>query len=57
MGGRGDIHSMTIFLELLNIVYENDFLHKISKVILVPSYYLPLSSQFHYPSLLNDIKV
>ncbi len=27
-GGGGDTHSMTIFLELLNIVRENDFLKK-----------------------------
>jgi hypothetical protein len=28
-GGRGgDTHSMTIFLELLNIVLENDFINK-----------------------------
>jgi len=27
-GGKVDIHSMTIFLELLNIVHENDFLNK-----------------------------
>jgi len=30
-GGGGAIHSMTIFFELLNIVYENDFLKKIKK--------------------------
>ncbi len=30
-GGGGDTNSMTIFFELLNIVYENDFLRKISK--------------------------
>jgi hypothetical protein len=42
---------------LLNIVHENDFLNKILKIILVPSSYFPLLSQFHYPSLLNDIQV
>jgi hypothetical protein len=48
---------MTIFLELFNIVHENDFLNKILEIILVPSSYFPLLSQFHYPSLLNDIQV
>jgi hypothetical protein len=56
-GGGGDIHSMTIFLELLSIVHENDFLNKILKIILVPSSYFSLLSQFHYPSLLNNIQV
>jgi hypothetical protein len=28
VGGGGDIHSMTIFLELLNIIHENDFINK-----------------------------
>jgi len=53
----GDIHSMTIFLELLNTVHKNDFLNKIFKIISVPSSCFPLLSQFHYPSLLNDIQV
>jgi hypothetical protein len=55
--GVGDIHSMTIFLELLNIFHENDFINKVFKIIFVPSSYFPLLSQFHYPSLLNDIQV
>jgi hypothetical protein len=42
---------------LFNIIYENDFLNKNSKMILVPSSYFPLLSQFHYSSLLNDIQV
>jgi hypothetical protein len=45
---------MTIFF---NIVHENDFLNIIFKTILVSSSYFPLLSQFHYPSLLNDIQV
>jgi hypothetical protein len=56
-GGGGDTQSMTIFFELFDIVHENDFLNKILKIILVPSSYFPLLSQFHYPSLLNDIQV
>jgi hypothetical protein len=28
-GGGGDIHSITIFLELLNIVHESDFLNNL----------------------------
>jgi hypothetical protein len=40
-----------------NIVHENCFLNKNLKIILVPSSYFPLLSQFHYPSLLNDIQV
>jgi hypothetical protein len=52
----GDIHSMTIFIELFNIVHENDFLNKKFKIILVTSSYFPLLSQFHYSSLLNDIQ-
>jgi hypothetical protein len=48
---------MTIFLELFNIVHENDFLNKILEIILVPSSYFPLLSQCHYPSLVNDIQV
>jgi hypothetical protein len=55
--GKGGWGSVRIFLELLNIVHENDFLNKILKIILVPSSYFPLLSQFHYPSLLNDIQV
>jgi hypothetical protein len=55
--GASDIHSITIFLALFNIVHENDFINKILKIILVPSSYFPLPSQFHYPSLLNDIQV
>jgi hypothetical protein len=54
-GGGGDIHSMTIFSELFNIVH--DLLNKNFKIILVPSSYFPLLSQFQYPSLLNDIQV
>jgi hypothetical protein len=36
-GGRvkGDTHSIRIFLKLFNIIYENDFLNKIFKIILV----------------------
>jgi hypothetical protein len=56
-GGGFDTHSMTIFLELTNIVHENDFLNKILKIILVSQSYFFLLSQFHYPSLLNDIQV
>jgi hypothetical protein len=48
---------MTIFPKLFNIVHENDFLKTKLKIILVPSSYFPLLSQFHYPSLLNDIQV
>jgi hypothetical protein len=55
-GGR-DIHYMTIFLELFNIVHEINFINKILKIILVPSSCkFPLLSQFHYPSLLDDIR-
>ncbi len=50
MGGGGT-HSMTIFLELLNIL--DDFLNKILEIILVPSSYFPLLSQFHYQPLLK----
>jgi hypothetical protein len=57
IGWGGDIPSMTIFLGLLNIVHENDFLNKKLKIILVPPSYFPLFSKFHYPSLLNDIQV
>jgi hypothetical protein len=57
IGWEGDSHFMTIFLELFNIVHENDFLNTNLKIILVPSSYFPLLSQFHYPSLLNDIQV
>jgi len=53
----GDTHSITIFFELLSIVYESDFVNKIFRIILVPSSHFPLLSQFHYPSLLNDIQV
>jgi hypothetical protein len=42
---------------LFNIVHENDFLKTKLEIILVPSSYFPLLSQFHYPSLLNDIQV
>jgi hypothetical protein len=56
-GGGCDTHFMTIFFELLNIVHENDFLNKFFKIILVPSSYFPLLSQFHYLSSLNDIQV
>jgi hypothetical protein len=57
--GGGVIHSMIIFFELFNIVHENEneFLNKILKIILVPSSYFLLLSQFHYLSLLNDIQV
>jgi hypothetical protein len=55
-GWGGDTHSLTIF-KLLNIVHENDFLNKILKVILVPSSYFLVLSQFHYLSLLNGIQV
>jgi hypothetical protein len=55
--GGGYIHPMTMFFKLLNIVDENKFLNKISKIILVPSSYFPPLSQFHYPSLLDDIQV
>jgi hypothetical protein len=48
---------MKIFLKLFNIVHENDFLKTKLEIILVPSSYFPLLSQFHYPSLLNDIQV
>jgi len=56
-GQECDIHFITVFLELFNIVHENDFLNKILKIILVSSSYFPLLSQFHYSSLLNDIQV
>jgi hypothetical protein len=50
--GRGaDIHSMTIFFELLNIVHEKYFLNKKILIILVPSSYFPLLYNFiihHY---------
>ncbi len=55
--GGFDIHSMIIFLELLNIVHENNFLNKHFKIILVLPSFFPLILQFHYPSLLNDIQV
>jgi hypothetical protein len=55
-GGGVDTHSMTIFLELLNIVHENDLLKNKNKK-LIPSSYFPLLSQFDYPFLLNDIQV
>jgi len=57
IGGGADIHSMKIFPKLFNIVHENDFLKTKLEIILVPSSYFPLLSQFHYPSLLNDIQV
>jgi hypothetical protein len=56
-GGGLNTHLMTIFLNYFNIVDENDLLNKILKIILVPSSYFPLLSQFHYPSLLNDIQI
>jgi len=55
MGGRGDIHFMTIFLELFNIVH--DFLNNFFKIIFVPSSYFSLLSQFYYLSLLSDIQI
>jgi hypothetical protein len=56
-GGGGEIHSMIIFLKLLNIVRENNFLNFIFLINLVlPSFPL-LLLQFHYPSLLNDIQI
>jgi hypothetical protein len=54
-GGGVDIHSMTIFFLLLNIVHN--FLNKIFKITLVSSSYFPLLSQFHFSSLLNGIQV
>jgi hypothetical protein len=56
-GGGVYIHPMTMFLKLFNIVDENKILKKILKIILVPSSYFPPLSQFHYPSLLDDIQV
>jgi hypothetical protein len=56
-GGGLDIHSITILFYVLNIVHGNDFLDKNLKIILVPSSNYCLLSQFHYPSLLNDIQV
>jgi len=52
-----DTHSMIIFFELFNIVHENHFLNKNFKITLVPPSYFPPLSQFHYPSLLNDIEI
>jgi hypothetical protein len=46
---------MTIFFELFNSIHK--FLNKVLEIILVSSLYFPLLSQFHYPSLLNDIQV
>jgi len=46
-----------MFLELLNIGHEIDFLNNILKIILVPSTYFLLLSQFHYLVLLNDIQI
>jgi len=39
-GGGVDTHSMTLFIELLNIIHENDFFNL--KIILVPSSYISL---------------
>jgi hypothetical protein len=47
---------MIIFLELLNIYHENNFLKKNLKIILIPPSYFPLLLKFHYPSLLNDVQ-
>jgi len=57
MGGRVNVHPMTINFELFNIVEKNDFLNNIFKNILVSLSYFSLLSQFHYPSLLNDVEV
>jgi hypothetical protein len=54
---RINTHSIIIFLELLNIVHENNFLNNFFKIILVPPSFFPLLLNFHYPSLLNDIQV
>jgi hypothetical protein len=53
-GGGGVTHSMKYFLNWLTLfmIFKQNL-----KIILVPSSYFPLLSQFHDPSLLNDIQV
>jgi len=55
-GGR-DIRSMTIFLELLNNVHENDFFRQNFENHFGPIIIFSPPIRIHYPSLLNDIQV
>ncbi len=57
-GGEGghETHSMTIFLELLKIVHENDFLTKLKQLFWSHHHIFPTIT-ISYLSLLNDIQV